>query len=465
MEASGATTSLFETILVPDELLAATSDGAFVAAMLEVERELAAAEAELGLIPPAAATAIASACDGLLGQLDPAELGRAGRAAGNPVPPLARAIGERLDGEAEAYVHFGATSQDILDSASMLVARRAGSLVLAALQRCASSAAALAAGHRSTVLAGRTLLQQALPTTFGLKAAGWLVALDGAAGALAAVLEERLAVQLGGAVGTAAALGGAGPAVAAALAARLGLAEPVLAWHTDRTRLGELAGALGVAAGAAGKVALDVVLLAQSEVGEAYESGEGRGGSSTLPHKRNPVSAVLAVAGARRAPPLVASLLASMLQEHERAAGSWHAEWEAMGELLRAAGGAASNAADSLELLEVVPAAMRANLEAARGVLLAEAVMIDLAPDLGRRRAHELVEAAARRAVERQTTLSEELAGEEAVVAVRSPERLDMLCDASSYLGASDELIDRALASHAAGAASARRGTHREGSR
>jgi 3-carboxy-cis,cis-muconate cycloisomerase len=201
-------------------------------------------------------------------------------------------------------------------------------------------------------------------------------------------------------------------------------------------------------AGAAGKVALDVTLLAQTEVGEAVEGGAGHGGSSTLPHKHNPVSAVAAVAAARRAPGLVATLLACMLQEHERAAGAWQAEWAPLLELLAVAGGAVANAADSLQSLCVDPAAMTANLARSHGVLLAEAVALDLAPDLGRRRAGELVQRAARRALEHATSLREELAAEPEVSGRRSPERLDELCDPARYLGASDALIDRALARH-----------------
>ena len=252
--------------------------------------------------------------------------------------PLVRALGEAVAGPAAAHVHRGATSQDVLDSAAMLVAHRALGPLLADLRAAAAAAAALAEAHRETPMAGRTLLQQALPMTFGLKAATWLVGLDEAGERLATVRSERLAVQLGGAAGTLAALGGDGIAVLGLLARELGLAEPVLPWHTTRTRPAELAGALGVAAGAIAKVATDVVLLAQTEVGEVREGVAGRGGSSTLPHKRNPVAATCARACAMRAPGLVATLLGAMAHEHERAAGAWHAEWRPLADLLTATG-------------------------------------------------------------------------------------------------------------------------------
>ena len=267
---------------------------------------------------------------------------------------LVGALRERVGAEAAGDVHRGATSQDILDSAAMLIAYRALGPLLDDLRCAADAAATLAERHRATPMAGRTLLQQALPTTFGLKAAGWMTALDAAAARLDAVRRERLAVQLGGGAGTLAAFGDRGPELLAALARELGLAEPVLPWHTDRTRIAELASALGEACGAAGKPAADLVLLAQDEVEEVREAGEpGRGGSSAMPHKRNPVAAISVLACARDAPGLVATLLASMVGEHERAAGAWQAEWRPLTELLRLTGSAAAWLRDGLERVEV----------------------------------------------------------------------------------------------------------------
>ncbi len=384
---------LFDGVLARGRAAAATADDAWLQAMLDVEAALARALAASGLIAGEEAEAIAAACRAE--RFDAAEIGAAARVTGNPAAPLARALGEAVEGSAAAHVHRGATSQDILDTAAMLVARRALEPLLEDLDAAAVAAATLARAHASTPVAGRTLLQQAVPVTFGLKAAGWLAELAEAAAALRAV-RERLPAQLGGAAGTLATLDDAGPRVLAAYAAELDLAEPVLAWHGLRGRVGELAGALGVAAGAAGKVARDVTLLAQTEVAEAREAGgAGRGGSSTMPHKRNPVAAICAVACARQAPGLVATLLASMIAEHERAAGAWHAEWRPFSELLRATGSAAAWLRECLEQLEVDPARMRANLDVTGGLVLAERVSAALAGALGRAQVAALLDPAA----------------------------------------------------------------------
>jgi 3-carboxy-cis,cis-muconate cycloisomerase len=278
---------------------------------------------------------------------------------------LVRALREAVGPQAAGAVHRGATTQDIVDTAAMLVAARALEPLLADLRAAAGAAAAHARAHRGTPLAGRTLLQQALPTTFGLKAAGWMAGLDAAAARLEAVRRDRLAVQLGGAAGTLAALGDRALDVLGHFARELGLREPVLPWHAERTRVAELAGALGEACGALAKVATDIVLLAQSEVGEARERGDaGHGASSAMAHKRNPVAAVATLACARQAPGLVGNLLASMAGEHERAAGAWHAEWAPLRALLRATGSAAAWGRDALERLDVDAPRMRANLQA-----------------------------------------------------------------------------------------------------
>jgi len=297
-------------------------------------------------------------------------------------------------------------------------------------------------------MAGRTLLQQALPVTFGLKAATWLIGLDEAAARLDEVRRTRLAVQFGGAAGTLASTGEGGPEVLAHLADELGLAEPVLAWHTIRTRPAELAGALGAAAGVIAKAGRDVVLLAQTEVGEVREGVPGRGGSSTLPHKQNPVAAISAVAAAMRAPGLVAGLLGAMAHEHERAAGAWHAEWRPFSELLQTVGSAAAWLRDCLEHLEVDVARMRANLDLTHGAVLAERVTTALAADLGRHTAHKLVEAAARQAFASGRPLADVLAGTDEVAARLDAEAIGRLLDPAGYLGATDELIRRALRAH-----------------
>jgi 3-carboxy-cis,cis-muconate cycloisomerase len=370
---SGSDPGLFDGVLARGAVRDEVGDGAFVAAMLEVESALARAAAEAGLVPAEAAEAIATACRAV--RVDLLRLAEQAPASGNPVVPLVAALREALPAEAAGYVHKGATSQDILDSAAMLVARRALVPLLADLHGAADAAAGLARAHRDTPMAGRTLLQQAVPTTFGLKAAGWTIALDEVATRLDSVRRDRLAAQLGGAAGTLGALAPAGPVVLGRMAHLLGLAEPILPWHTDRTRPAELATALGTAAGVIGKVARDITLLAQNEVGEVAEGAPG--GSSAMAHKRNPVAAVSAYACAAQAPGLVATLLAAMPHEHERAAGAWHAEWRPLPQLLVSVGSAAAWLRDCLGHLVVDPAAMRGNLDALL-VVLGEAE-----PDVG----------------------------------------------------------------------------------
>jgi 3-carboxy-cis,cis-muconate cycloisomerase len=328
--------------------------------LVEVEAALARAEAATGVIPAAAADAIVAACGEL--SVDIAALSDEARDSGTPVLGLVNRLRAAVPASMAEYVHKGATSQDIVDSAAMLVAREATTTLLMQVRLAADSAAGLASAYRDVPMAGRTLLRRAVPTTFGLKAAGWLVGLDEANDRLGAVRDTRLAVQFGGAAGTLAGLGGAGPAVAARLAQELGLAQAILPWHTNRSRVAELAAALGQICGAVAKVARDVILLSQDEVAEVVEGTPG--GSSAMAHKRNPVAAISAAASAAQAPGLVATLFAAMAHEHERAAGSWHAEWRPMRELLVCTGSAAAWLHYCLANLEVQPDAMAANLAA-----------------------------------------------------------------------------------------------------
>jgi 3-carboxy-cis,cis-muconate cycloisomerase len=340
----------FDALFVPPALREAVSDRRWLGAMLEAERALAAAEARVGVISEDEAAAVADAC---AGSFDADALAADGRRVGNPVEPLVRA----LRGQAER-VHWGATSQDVLDTAAALVARDAGALVLEELTGLAAACATLADRHRGTVIAARTLLQQAVPTTFGLKAAGWLVGVVHARGRLEPALQ--LPAELGGAGGTLAALGDRGVDVLRAYAEELGLQDPVLPWHARRLRIAELGSALAVTASFAGKIALDVVLLAQTEVGEVREAADG--GSSTMPHKRNPVGSTLARACAARSRAAAAELLAAVEQEHERAAGAWHVEWGALSDALAFTGGAVAWMRETLEGLEVDEEKMRANI-------------------------------------------------------------------------------------------------------
>jgi 3-carboxy-cis,cis-muconate cycloisomerase len=424
----------FPAILVPDDLRAAVSDRAWLAAMLEAERALANAEAIAGVIPAHAAAAIADRCRPDL--FDAARLAEAGRAAGTPVEPLVRELVEAVGGEAAAFVHWGATSQDIMDSAAMLVARRALGIVCARLDAAAASCAELARAHRDTPMAGRTLLQQAVPTTFGLKCAVWLVSLMDARDGLERIRRDRLAAQLGGAAGTLAALGDGAVEVARLYARELELHEPDVPWHADRGRIAELGAALASAAGAAAKIGGDIVLLAQTEVGELAE-GAG-GASSTMPHKRNPAASVRAIAAARQARGHASVLLAALDGEHERAAGAWQSEWAALSGALACAGGAVAGAAEALAGLEVFPERMRANLDATGGLVVAERVSHLLAPRLGRTAAHEVVRAAAASGSFRWALVADERVGLDA-------NEIDALLDPAAYTGSAGALADRAL--------------------
>jgi 3-carboxy-cis,cis-muconate cycloisomerase len=337
---------MFDGVLARGRVPGTVSDAAWLRAMLAAEVALARAR---GLDDEVADAIAAAASDP---RLDPRTLGERAAESGNPVVPLVAALREIAGPE----VHRAATSQDILDTAAMLVAADALAIVRGDLGAAAGAARRLAAEHRATPTIGRTLLQQALPTTFGLKAAGWMRGLDAGLERLAGF---RPVAQLAGPAGT---LDAIGPDVLRRYCELLGLDEPVLPWHTERSRIGELASALGIACGAIAKVAGDIVLLAQTEVGEVAEAAPG--GSSSMPHKRNPVAAVSARACARQAPGLVATLLASMEQEHERAAGAWHAEWAPLRALLVASGSAAVWLRTCLEGLQVDAGRMRANLPA-----------------------------------------------------------------------------------------------------
>lgn len=349
--------------LVPE----AVADAAVVRAMLRTEAAIAAAQAGAGLVPAEHARLIDAVCRGPAPRPD--ELGEAALSTGTPVVPLLDALRTKLPADVGPSLHRGVTSQDIVDTATMLTASGAVRLILADLERAATTARELARAHASTPMAGRTLLQHARPITFGAKAAGWRRVLEAAMGGLHRVRDERLAVQLGGPVGTMEGLGAKPEWVVAAVARELGLSTPDAPWHADRTRLAELAAALGVAGAAIGKVALDLVLLAQTEVAEVTDRDPTRGGSSSMPHKRNPIAAVLARAAAARTPGLVANLLAAASNgEHERAAGAWHAEWASLRELLLANGSGAAWLRDALDGLGIDEDRMRRNLELTSGL-------------------------------------------------------------------------------------------------
>jgi 3-carboxy-cis,cis-muconate cycloisomerase len=469
-----------------------TGDEAVLQAMLDAEAALTRAQAGIGLAPAGAAAAITEAARA--GRFDARSVALRARSGGNPVIPLIADLTAAVGEEAGAYVHRGATSQDILDTALMLVAARTLEAVLPELARAASALAVLAAEHRDTPLPGRTLTQHAVPTTFGLKAAGWRALVLDAYDRLAA-LRTTLPAQLGGAAGTLAAFaahaeaeaeegahaeteaeegahaeteaegeahaeaeartggqqhqgsedeGDTGLRLLAAYARELGLAEPQLPWHTLRTPVADLAGACGFACGALGKLAADVLVLSRTEVAEVAESGGG--GSSAMPHKANPVRALLIASAAREAPPLTAALLGSLAAEDERPAGAWHAEWQPLRELLRLTGGAAGAAAELAEGLRVFPYRMREHLALTDGLIVSERLAAALGPLLGRARARQLLEAASVKAVEEGITLDEALVEDEPALRERlSRQRLRDLTDPARYTGSAGALTDRAL--------------------
>jgi 3-carboxy-cis,cis-muconate cycloisomerase len=420
---------LFAPIFVPDAIREAVSSRAWLQAMLDAERALAAAQARAGVIPQDAASAIAEVCRAE--RFDAEQIGHQGRAAGNPVVPLVAALREMAPGDSGGFVHWGATSQDVLDTAAVLVARHALELIGAELDGAAAACARLADEHRSTLMAARTLLQQALPTTFGLKSAGWLIELLDAREALDRCSAE-LPVQLGGAAGTLAAFGPDGLNVLHGFAQELQLAVPTVPWHSNRVRIAALGAMLAINAGALGKIALDVELLSQTEVGEVSEPITG--GSSTMPHKRNPVGSILTRACARRARALAGGLIDSMEHEHERAAGAWQAEWESFGEALAMTGGAASAMHSVLDGLEVNVERMRANLDRSEGLLLAEHAVFVLARKRGRSEAKRIVDAAVELGSLR-----------DGLARCLAPDELERTLDPENYLGSNGALIDRAL--------------------
>jgi len=442
-------------------------DAAWLQALLDAEAGLARALERAGLAPAGAGAAVTAAARAE--NFDPNELGGLATLTGNPVPGLARALARQVPQTAATSVHRGATSQDILDTAAMLLAKRAAEVILADLAQAADAAAGLAGEHRSSIMIGRTLLQQAVPVTFGLVAASWLTSLDEARAGLAAVRSQRLAVQLGGAAGTLASLGEAGQRVAALFAEEVGLALPVLPWHTGRLRIIDLAAALAGVAAALGKIARDVTLLAQSEVGEVSE-GTGsaavtdcdpqapaasprRGGSSAMPHKRNPVASIAILGCTRQVPGLLATLAAATEQELQRAAGAWHAEWEPLTTLLRLTGSAASWGAELLPGLVVDTSRMAANLAATKGLPLAEHVASLLAGVLGGAQAHDLVAEAGARAVGAGLPLRDVLLDvpeleERLTAAGITAGQIDAVLEPSGYLGAAGDFVTAALAAH-----------------
>jgi 3-carboxy-cis,cis-muconate cycloisomerase len=440
-----AGSDLLSPIFASEAMRAAFSDRTLLQAMLDFEAALARAEGRTGVLPESAVRPIADACRADL--YDIGEIGRAAALAGNPAIPLVKALTAAVREDARAWVHWGGTSQDVIDNALALTMRQGCQLLLADLQPTVAALVALTEAHRATPMAGRTWLQQALPITFGFKVAGWLAALCDASVAIRSAMRSELVLQFGGAAGTLAALGPDGLKVRQALAEELKLPEPAIAWHADRRRFARIGCVVGTLSGSFAKIATDVLLLMQSEVAEAFEpAAAGKGGSSTMPHKRNPVGAASIRANHRRIVGLVTTMLIAMEGEHERSPGAWSAEWETLRDLFCLAGGSAHQLRTMMEGLEVDATRMRANLDANLGLPLAESLMMALAPKIGRMQAHHRVEAASKRAVAEGRHLAEIAAGEPAIEGYLSEAEIKAAFDPLGYLGSANAMIDEVLA-------------------
>lgn len=441
---------LFDAYFTAPAMRAIFCDQGRVQGMLDFEAALARAEARVGLIPREAVAPIEAACRADF--YDFSALAQSIATAGNSAIPLVKALGKRIAAaspEAERYVHLGATSQDAMDSGLVLQLRAAIGLIEADLAALGDALAEQAERHADTPLAGRTWLQQATPVTLGMKLAGLLGAVTRHRQRLAELKPRLLCLQFGGASGSLAALGEQAWPVAEALAVELSLNLPDQPWHTQRDRLVEFASLLGLVAGTLGKLGRDLSLLMQTEAGELFEpAAPGKGGSSTMPHKRNPVSAAVLIGAATRAPGLVATLFAAMPQEHERSLGLWHAEWESLPELCCLVSGALQHALLVVPGLEVDAARMRRNLDLTQGLVLAEAVSIALAQRIGRDAAHHRVEQCCRQAVKEGAHLRAVLGACAEVTAELSAAELDRLLDPTHYLGQARRWVDRALAEH-----------------
>jgi len=416
--------------------------------MLDFEAALARAEAQVGVIPKSAAGPIGEQCRAEL--FDLAALGEATVKTGNHAIPIVKQLTDLVgqhDEQAKRYVHWGATSQDVVDTGLMLQLRDALSAMQSDLNRLCESLTNLAEQYRSTPVVARTLLQQAVPTVFGLKVAGWLDALARHRNRIQDLHARAIVLQFGGAAGTLAMLGDRGLDVATALAKDLQLALPALPWHSHRDRVVEVATRLGLLTGSLGKMASDISLQMQTEVGEVFEpSGEGRGGSSTMPHKRNPVTCAVVRAAAQRMPGLVGIMLAAMPQEHERSLGGWHAEWETLPEIVRVSAGALYHMAEMVAGLGVDPTRMQQNLELTHGLIFAEAVTAVLGKRVGKSKAHQILESASRKSITEKKHLRDVLTSDPQVIPHLNREEIVSLFEPLNYTGVARQFIDRAIA-------------------
>ena len=441
---------MFDGLFKDPDIEALFTDRALIQAMLRFEAALALAQADTGRIPSEIANVIAHVCDNA--EIDSRKILTAARQAGNPAIPLVKeltALVRGIDVQAARYVHAGATSQDVIDSAIMLQLRIALAAIDTELTRLQGRLAELVHEHRETPIIGRTLLQQARPISLAFKLAGWLDQLIRSRATLRRVRKDVVVLQFGGAVGTLAASGTEALRILTRLAERLQLGEPAMAWHTARDRFFEIASALTMLSGSLGKLATDSALLMQTEIGELAETAEeGRGGSSAMPHKRNPVAPTLIIAASCRMPGLLATIPASMIQEQERAVGRCHAEWALLAEMVCLTGGAVKQALGLMLRLKIDVARMRENIELTRGLIYAEDVASALAIHLGKTEADQTVRLACERAAEKKMHLREILVSDSTVTKWLDQTTLDRIFRPENALGAADALIDRVLRSN-----------------
>ncbi len=443
MPSTAYDSGIFRDLFGTPAMRSVFSDAALARRYVEVEVALARAEAKVGVIPAEAADQIARHAATL--SLDLGQLKAETDIVGYPIVGIVHQM-TKATGEGGGFVHWGATTQDIMDTATVLQIRDALALVDADLVAIDTALAGLAAKHRDTVMAGRTHLQHALPVTFGFKAAVWLSMIRRHRVRLEQLKPRVLVVQFSGAAGTLASLGDKGLAVQAALADELGLAQPDITWHVARDGIAEAGTFLGLVTGSLAKIAVDIMLMMQTEIGEAFEPFvPGRGSSSTMPQKRNPISCEMIVALAKAVRAQVGLLLDAMATDHERATGPWHLEWIAVPEAFVASAGALYQARFMLEGLIVEPAAMRRNLDLTGGLIVAEAVMMALAPHTGRGEAHDLVYAACRGALDKGTPLIDQLRQMPDVTRHFDEAGLQRLVDPAGYLGTTGEMVDRVL--------------------
>ena len=438
--------ALFRDMFGTEEMRKVFDDQTYLDAVVRAEVALARAQARVGVIPQDAAETIAA--KSASSRLNLETLKRETEVVGYPILPVVKQLAQQC-GDAGGYVHWGATTQDIMDTATVLQLRDALDLVDQGLDRTRQALRRLAEKHIDTVAAGRTHLQHALPVTFGYRCAVWLSALDRHAERLEQVRERALMVQLGGAAGTLASLGEAGLRVRAAYAETLELREPDITWHVARDGLVEVVQLLAMIGGTLGKVAWDVMMLASTEFGEVAEPFvEGRGASSTMPQKRNPISSELMFAAAKLLRERAGAMLDALMQDFERATGPWHVEWATLPEAFQLIATSLSQAESLFDGLVVDTGRMRANLDLTGGLIVAERVMMELAPELGRQHAHEVVYAACRTAIESGTTLTDQLLADDGLRARLGEETIRELTDPTGYLGCAREMTRRVIESN-----------------